>query len=224
MAALLIGIFSDLSVAAIEPITTVEAGVSGRPPYMLRSIRVGEYMVTSESLVTGRSTARTVFTTAIDSADNLDLNDIASRHNFSRPAWEITGFGGKPTWEDTNGDNPDFFLFEAGMNDSFLVQAILPGTVLGKAVMVDASVWGNVGLRRMGIYNLHQPIGGIAFAITDLLDVNGNPLTNSTVIQGLRITSGTLDPASLTAVETPEPMTIILLGIGGLLLRRPVRV
>lgn len=37
--------------------------------------------------------------------------------------------------QNTNGDGYDFFIFEAGRNDEFAVQAILPGGVLGQKVV-----------------------------------------------------------------------------------------
>jgi len=204
------------STAAIEPVTSVVAGENGSPPYLLESITVGDYSVTAEFLATGRSIGEATFGSHISHADYLDLNNIASRLD-KKTGWVITMIDGQKTWTDANGDNPDFFVFEAGMNDNFLVAAILGDGRLGQYRMVDVSAWGDTGLDRSGFYNWGQPIGGIAFAITDLLDQNGADLTNDSAIQGIQIISRTLDPALFVAV-VPEPATLAILGLGALLM------
>ncbi|MBN2131374.1 MAG: PEP-CTERM sorting domain-containing protein [Sedimentisphaerales bacterium] len=206
------------SMAAIEPVTSVQAGENGSPPYLLERITVGNYAVTAGSLATGTSIGETSSGSHISHADDLNLNNIASRLD-EKTGWEITMIDGQETWTDTNGDNPDFFVFEAGINDDFLVAAVLGDGRLGQYRTVDVSAWGDTGLHRIGLYNWNQPIGGIAFAITDLLDQKGANLTNDSVIQGIQIISGTLDPALFAAV-VPEPATAALLGLGVLLIRR----
>ena len=209
---------SATSMAAIVPITSVETVSDGSPPYLVQSVTVGDYSVSAKLLATGTSVGEALAGTSIRNADNLDLNSIASRHHTPEP-WQITMLGGYETWRDSNGNNPDFFLFEAGMNDGFIVQAILADGTLGQEVNVAASNWGGTGLRREGIYNFHHPIGGVAFAVTDLLDAHGRPLTLDTAIKGIQINSTALDPASFSVV-VPEPFTFALLGLGGLLLTR----
>ena len=207
-----------VSIAAIEAITSVETQRSGSARYALTSVTVGDYTVTADLLATGKSRGDTVWPTKITNADNLNLNSLASRLSAD-PVWTITMLGGQATWTDSNGNRPDFFLFETGMNDSLTVQAILVDGTAGQAVTVAESAWGDTGLDRVGIYNRDQSIGGIAFAITDLLDEDGFSLANDAVIKGIRITSRTLDPVSFSAV-IPEPATVALLAIGGLLMRR----
>ena len=209
---------SATSIAAIVPITSVETVSDGSPRYILQNVTVGDYSVSARLLATGTSVGQALAGTSIRNADNLDLNSIASRHQTPEP-WRITMLGGHETWRDSNGNDPDFFLFEAGMNDGFVVQAILADGTLGQEVDVAASNWGDTGLKREGIYNFHHPIGGIAFAITDLLDADGRPLTLDTAIKGIQIHSTALDPASFSAV-VPEPFTFALLGLGGLFLTR----
>jgi len=206
------------SSAAIESVTSVEAGENGSPPYLLESITVGDYSVTTESLATGTSIGEATFGSHISHADDLDLNHVASRLD-KKTGWAIVMIDGQKTWTDTNGENPDFFLFEAGMNDNFLLAAILEDGRLGQFRMVDGWTWGDTGLNRIGFYNWGQPIGGIAFAITDLLDENGANLTNDSVIQGISIVSRTLDPSLFVAV-VPEPATPALFALGALLMRR----
>jgi hypothetical protein len=208
-----------VSKPAIAPITSVNAGRNGAPPYELQSITVGDYTVTREFLSPGKSVATACVFTPITRADDFDLNSVATRWNWTKPVWQVTMIGGEKTWTDTNGNNPDFFIFEAGMNDSLTVQAILSGGALGQAVDISQATWGDTGLRRIGLLNLGQRIGGIAFAVTDLLDADGAHLTNLSVIEGIQINSGTVDPSSFLAV-VPEPATLVLLGLGSLLMLR----
>ncbi len=215
-ATLLVLFTAGISSALIEPITSVKAGKDGSPPYMLESVTVRDYTVTREFLATGTSSGSAFLGSSIKNADNFDLNDIASRNNSG--TWRVTKIDNKATWRDSNGPNPDFFIFEAGMNDSFTVQAILPGGVLGEPVSIPA-VWGDTGLRRVGLLNMNQRIGGIAFAVTDLLDLDGKPLTSKAVIEGIQINSGNVDPVNFSAV-IPEPASLAILGLGGLLMIR----
>jgi hypothetical protein len=183
---------------------------------MLKSITVRDYTVTREFLATGTSSGSAFLGSSIKDADDFDLNSIASRNGSG--TWRVTGIGKETTWSDSNGQNPDFFIFEAGMNDSLSVQAILTGGVLGKAVSIP-SIWGGTGLRRAGLLNMNQQIGGIAFAVTDLLDSDGRPLSSKTAILGLQINSGNVDPVHFSAV-VPEPASVAILALGGLLMVR----
>jgi hypothetical protein len=117
--------------------------------------------------------------------------------------WQITMINGTATWSDINGDNPDFFIFEAGMNDDITVGAILAGGALGQGVHIRSSTWGDTGLDKAGSPNNGQSIGGIAFGISDLLDPSGLPLTTETLIEGIQVESGTLDPGCFCAVACP---------------------
>jgi len=203
--------------AAIEPVTSVWAGRNNHPPYILQSITVRDYTVTREFLATGTSVGAALLGTSIKNADDFDLNSLATRNGSG--VWKVTEIEKKPLWRDRNGENPDFFIFEVGMNDVLSVQAILPGGELGAVVDFRDAKWGNVGLKRVGLLNMGQPIGGIAFAITDLLDAGGQPLSSKAAIQGIQINSGEVDPAGFYAV-VPEPATLLILGLGWLILRR----
>jgi hypothetical protein len=105
------------------------------------------------------------------------------------------------------------------MDDSLSVQAILPGGALGQAVKVSASTWGHTGLTKMGVVHFSQRIGGFSFAVTDLLDSEGVPLSSTAAIEGIQFNSGDVDPAGFYAV-VPEPATLAILGLGGLLMVR----
>ena len=58
--------------AAIEAVTSVET----ERKTFLTNITVGDYTVTADSLVTGKSKGKAVWPTAIALADNLDLNIV----------------------------------------------------------------------------------------------------------------------------------------------------
>ena len=188
--------------AAATAITSVVAGTNGSPPYTLQSITVGSYTVAVQNLRTGTTAGAADQGGAVANMDSFDLNSIAARNNPTPNTLTTTMFGGQTTWQDTNGNQPDFFLFEAGMNDNGVtVQAILPGGGLGQAITLpNGNTWGDTGLDRVGAPNAGQSIGGVCWAITDLKDAGGAFLTNGSVIQGLVITSSTLDPTCLCAV------------------------
>jgi len=206
------------------------------PQYWLEGFTFADYTIPGDQLVVGQSTGAVNVDDDqgrrdITLADNLELNDFAPRNGAVPPEITTVNFGGSPTWEDTNGDNFDFFIFEAGGNDEFAVQAVLPGGVLGQKVIVPASKWKDLGpepapdLKRQPGPNNNQPIHGIAFKITDLLDDGGTALTNESVIEGLVFTSPGMDPSCICAVKGsvaasgPDPTDGAVLGSQCTLLR-----
>jgi hypothetical protein len=196
--------------AAVTPITkvVVDRETTSPPKFWLKSIAVGGYTIAVDELVTGtsegKSTAQPAPYNDIKNADNFDLNLFAGRASETPPTWQIQKLGGQPAWVDTNGDDPDFFLFEAGGNQDFSIEAILPGGIIGASVQVPQAIFGDTGLV---ITNsgpqVGQIIAGVAFAITDLLDDKGEPLTNSSIIEGIQITSPGIDPSCFCAVAAP---------------------
>ena len=210
--------------AAVEPITSVVVrqvdNPGGAPNFWLESITVGSYTVTVDELVTGTSTGVATAQPApyddITAADNFDLNLFAGRSNEDPPTHQIKELGGQLTWTDTNGDNPDFFVFETGANQDINIEAILPGGTIGQTVSVPTATWGDTGLDITNDGGPHngQSISGIAFAITDLLDAEGNNLTNSSIIEGIQITSNGYDPTCVCAITPVVPGVTITVEAG----------
>ena len=152
--ALVVTAISTKANAAVVPITSVTIervdNPGGAPNFWLKSITVGSYTIAVERLVTGASTGVATAQPApyndIRNADNFDLNLFAGRATENPPTWQIKELGGKATWLNTNGDNPDFFVFETGGNQDFAIVAILPGGVIGKPVAVPQATFGDTGL------------------------------------------------------------------------------
>ena len=191
--------------AVIGPISSIIVdNPNGTAPYNLLGITVGSYTVTSERLGAGTSTIDPGGT-SLSRLDNLDLSDGYAASAGS--SFKTVGFGGTTLWKDSNGDNPDFFYFESGGEDSPSLQAILPGGVLGQAFTVSGQ-WGQTGYNRPAVSvdgeaMQGQPIVGFALAITDLLDASGAPLTNSSVIEGIFVTRNGMDPMTICCVVPP---------------------
>jgi hypothetical protein len=200
---------ADVTPVTSVVITRVE-NPGGAPNFWLESITVGGYTITVDKLVTGVSegvaTAQPAPYNTITNADNFDLNLFAGRSGEVPPTHQIKELGGESTWLNTNGDNPDFFVFETGGNQDFAIEAILPGGIIGQSVNVPQSTFGDTGLviTTSGPHN-GQTIEGVAFAVTDLLDQNGNNLTNGSIIEGIQISSDGYDPSGFYAVASAEP-------------------
>jgi len=180
--------------ATIAPVTRVTTdNPSGTIPYNLLSITVGNYTVTADRLVVGTTTVGLTGTGATwPQMDNLDIHDAVNTGLGTTATTML--FGGK-IWKDNNGDNPDFFLFESGCDaaDTPAVAAILSGGQLGQSVTIPGQ-WVSLGYSRItnapdGMGMAGQNIGGMSWAITDLRDSTGKPLTNSSVIEGIALTA-----------------------------------
>lgn len=203
-------IMGSLCSAAIGPVTAVEAdNPPGSPPYNLLSITAGGVTVSADRLRTGTTTQGGMDGTATPEMDDFDINTALDWNLGPGNFWTVNFGGG--LWTDTNGDAPDFFLFEYGGTDSPDVAAIMPDGSLGQIVNIPAQ-WADLGYPRDGAAaadpvstsGTGQPIEGMSWAITDLLDASGNPLDNSSTILGITIVNrnGT-DPTGLFAVVPP---------------------
>jgi len=177
--------------------------------YWLEGFTFIDHNTPLEDLVLGESTGVVNVTGAgdITAIDDFDLNSYAPRNGATPSEIQTRNFGGSLTWQDTNGDGYDFFIFEVGRNDEFAIQAILPGGVFGQKVVVPSSKWkpsiageADIALTCDTGPNGGQQIGGVAFKVTDLLDENGDPLTNESIIEGIQYTSPGMDPSCVCAV------------------------
>ena len=158
------------------------------------SISSGSYTVTASELLTGNSQVySTLFGFGMD-ADNLELGSYFAK-NANDPNWDWD----LGSWIDINGSNPDFFVFEAGGNDTVSVAARFSDGSLGQPVIIGP--WSPTGFNVSGGPNSGQEVFGAGVEITELLDGAGVALTHSTVITGLRVISATIDGCSMAAVN-----------------------
>ena len=113
--------------AAVEPVTSITTdNPPGSPPYNLLSVTVGDYTVQADRLATGTTTFGTTGGTEAPENDDFDIN-TALNWNLGQTPWFTVNFGGR-LWQDSNGDSPDFILFESGGNagDDPIFEAIFP--------------------------------------------------------------------------------------------------
>ena len=194
--------------AAIGPVTAITTdNPPGSPPYNIRSITVGSY--TADRLGTGTTTVGTTLTgTRCPENDDFDIN-TALNWNLGE-TYSTVNFGGA-LWTNSNGDNPDFFMFESGGNtgDDPEVYPIFPDGSVGSMTKIPDQ-WKTLGYNRVravagdAVDMNGQSLCGMSWAITDLKDASGKPLTNDTVIMGLRFSRSGTDPVGLFAVMPPE--------------------
>ena len=208
---LVLAIAVPTSSAAVGPISGITAdNPNGSPPYNILSITVGNYTVTVDRLGVATSTHGSIGGTATPEMEDFDIN-TALNWNLGPGNYWLVNFGGG-LWKDSNGDNPDFFLFESGgdAGDDPDIAPIFPDGTVGTAIDIPGSNWGGIGYNRVAaaandaVDMDGQELHGLSFAITDLQDASGNPLTNDTVILGLWISDrGGADPVGFFAVIPP---------------------
>ncbi|MHC4628668.1 MAG: PA14 domain-containing protein, partial [Planctomycetota bacterium] len=213
-----------------------ELGLNGNPPYLLRGFTFIDHNVPFEDLVTGLSLSDSIegrFPNLVippADMDDFDLNSLTTKNSHMPEIW-ITMLGGSLTWQDTNGDQYDFFIFEGAGgnknsvgNDQLSIAPILvpelPGTydelsgklsdlvdagVIGEPVQLDKTAWMPTDEPVIELQctarNGGQWIGGIAWKVTDMLDAKGDPLTNESVIYGVLVSSGGIDPGTFCAIR-----------------------
>jgi len=205
----------------IAPIDSVMTdNPSGSPPYNLLGIVVGDYEVTN--LAPGTTTHFSdpdadglVVETLCPEMDDTDLN-TALNWRLGDGGYSTVNFGGG-LWKDTNGDAPDFFLFESGGNsgDDPEIQVIFPDGSVGQMVKFP-DVWGPTGLIRDqaaandAVEMDGQELMGQCWDITDMLDAEGNPLTRDTEILGFQLARSGTDPVGFFAVVPAAVARLII--------------
>ena len=207
---LVIAATGSLCSAAVGPVTSITTdNPPGSPPYNVLSITVGSYTATTDRLATGTTTHGGIGGTPCPEMDDWDINTALDWNLGGGGFWTIN-FGGGP-WKNSNGDNPDFFLFEYGGTETPDIAAVLPGGGLGQTVRIPDR-WADLGYTRVAAASGDpvsgsgngQSLEGMSWAITDLLDAAGNPLTNNSVIEGIAIVNRNgIDPIGFFAVVPP---------------------
>jgi len=198
--------FDCFTVCAVESrMAEVSITVSGND---LTSVTVGTYTADVTALCTGTSTGTYNGggepTWPIENADNFNvLGSCAIEYD---PIDTVLFAGG--LWSDTNGNNPDFFIFENGADASGSIQAVFSDDSLGQAIAFSGADWTDTGFDTNGFPSSGLDLGGIALAITDLLDAAGNPLTNASVIKGLHFSGTDIDPTCICAVKPTGVYTL----------------
>ncbi len=143
---LVLAVAAPICSAAVGPITSVTTdNPTGSPPYNILSITVGNYTVTADRLAPGTTTHGGIDGTPCPEMDDWDIN-TALNYNLGGGNYWTVNFGGR-LWKDSNGDNPDFFLFESGGNagdDPDIAPVFLDGMV-GTAIDIPGSNWGGTG-------------------------------------------------------------------------------
>ena len=193
--------------AAVGPITSITTdNPDGSPPYNILSITVGSYTVAADQLATGTTYQANIGGALHPFMDDFDINTAL---NYGGTSFVTVNFGGG-LWSNSNGDDPDFIVFESGgeAGDTPTFRAVFPDESLGQGVQFPSD-WGATGyIRDAAVANdgkdmNGQQLHGMAFSITDLLDVSGNPLSANSVILGLQYERGGMDPVGLFAVVPP---------------------
>ena len=186
--------------------------VMASPPSIAEVVGVGDVVMDGSNLVSATTAKGYAVTTKVlrtgtttapggegaqyppEWADDFDFSNAAS--NVYPLTTEL--FGGE-LWFNANGDAPDFFVFEAaGSRQVTDFRALFPDDTVGEPLVVQTAEW----LDTDAIGAFDQPIGGIAFSITDLKDAEGNNLPDSTELKGIVMGQSDtgVDPVVIAAV------------------------
>ncbi len=107
-------LLAPLCSATVAPVTSVTTdNPPGSPPYNLQSITVGNYTVDVSGLASGTPTT-TLDPVSGEELPVLDDMELGTQYSSGEPtdAYTVHMFGGR-LWTNANGDEPDFFVFEA---------------------------------------------------------------------------------------------------------------
>jgi len=193
-----------LLLASLAPSASPQGvDVELRGSYVQR-LSVGGYSLDVYRLGTGGSDGEVSFDEldgfAVHAVDNANLTIYFARSGVGDEAWDVS-FGAGP-WSNTNGDAPDFFVFEAGGNDSVHAAPVLEGGSVGQAVTFSS--WSGTGYVLEYGPNSGQEIHGLAFRHTELRDAAGAPLAPGDRLVGLELRAAGIDGAALLFVD-PDP-------------------
>jgi hypothetical protein len=204
--------------SGIVSITSASATLTAGTPdtLILDSFTAGGTLFTTAtdlSLGTSVNTGGTPGSTDdINWQDDFDFNLYFGRGANAAldETWTVSLFGGV-NWYNTNGDDADFFVFEAGGNDSISVRPIFVGGGVGQYTVLSTKGgivnYGDTGVTITEGARTGNNMFGLAFAITDLKDGAGDPLTNSSVIEGLDFDGFGSDIGNISAVAVPLAST-----------------
>ncbi|MEO0651166.1 MAG: DUF5060 domain-containing protein, partial [Planctomycetota bacterium] len=170
----------------------------------LTSLTVGGQVYNANELSTGTSTglvSSILGAGPITAADDLDAGTYFARSVVSPDLWTISF---PSAWSDRSGSEEDFFLIEAGGNDTL---RIAPITADGVGQHVTFAVWSNLGLEVPDGPNVGQALRSIQFSGTDLRKADGSPINDLDVLTGLEIRSSTVDGA-VFAWRDGDPTTL----------------
>lgn len=134
---------------------------------------------------------------AISAADGRNVEFYFARSS-NDDRWDVL----LGSWTDSNGSGHDFFVFEAGGNDSIQVAALFPGGAVGQPVSIGG--WTSTGYQVDGGPNNNQTVFGLALRSTQLKRPDGSQVGNGDVLSGVRILSTSIDGAGFLAVD-PSP-------------------
>lgn len=155
--ALAVTLAAPLCHAAVGPITSVTTdNPDGTIPYNLLTLTVGDVTLSVEQLGVGTTTVGlTTDGEPWPEMDNFDIHDAIDT-GLGTTATTVQ-FGGK-NWIDTNGDRPDFFIFEShsgnSSGDNPQVAPMLPGGVTGQPITLPGSQFGPTGSLASAAYTL----------------------------------------------------------------------
>ncbi len=161
----------------------------------------GETFYTDTDLIVGETIRYkrddTLHEGGLDGADNFNLATVTERNGFRNLAYTTTIFGDTDSYS-------QFFIFDHNYNERGSIQAIYADGSLGTEIFFDSrndnpNLWADTGVED----GLEDP-GTAWLAVFEL----------SSPAVGIRINCKNLDSLSISAVATPIPGAVWMLGSG----------
>jgi len=191
IASLLIGLgFAFPTHAFADGVTTTMEGP------VIRSVTAGGATIQAHELVPGTSAGEASWEHldgfSIIAADEGNLAYYFARSTTS-PDWLID----LGNWTNQNGSQHDFFVYEAGGNDSIQVAPQFPNGTFGQDRAITG--WTGTGYILASGRNEDQEVFGLAFKNTQLLNADGSFVSAGQALKGIRIRSAGIDGAAFLA-------------------------